>query len=150
MCKDRFEYQLCSSLAAKNRRQLCVFVFTPKWAVKSSRRARRIFSTITISLQQIGVTVHSQFFWTRCIKRAMSAATWNETFVFESTDVAYEKICINMYRELIKYCVFLLCQFCCSACVLPAWWVYTDWHRGKTEKGQSPEYFKIFGKKHNF
>ena len=38
-------------------------------------------------------------------------------------------------------------QFCCSAGVLPAWYVYTHWHRGKTEKGQSPEYFKIFGKK---
>ena len=58
------------------------------------------------------------------------------------------------YRVFIKYCVFSLkfcdfselCQFCCSAGVLPAWCVYTHWHRGKTEKGQSPEYFKIWEK----
>ena len=61
------------------------------------------------------------------------------------------------YRVLINYCVFSLkfwnfselCQFCCSADVLPAWCVYTHWHRGKMEKGLSPEYFKIFRKKHN-
>ena len=34
-----------------------------------------------------------------------------------------------------------LCQFCCGAGVLPAWCVYTHRHRGKTEKGQSAEYF---------
>ena len=58
------------------------------------------------------------------------------------------------YRVFIKYCVFSLkfcefselCQFCCSAGVLPAWCVYTHWRRGKTEKDQSPEYFKIFEK----
>ena len=58
------------------------------------------------------------------------------------------------YRVFIKCCVFSLkfcdfsepCQFCWSAGVLPAWWVYTHWRRGKTEKSQSPEYFKIFGK----
>ena len=52
------------------------------------------------------------------------------------------------YRVLIKYCVFSfkycdfseLWQCCCSAGVLPAWCVYTHWHRGKTEKGQNPEY----------
>ena len=55
---------------------------------------------------------------------------------------------------LIKYCVFSLnccafyelCQFCCSAGFLPSWCVYTHWHQGKTENGQSPEYSKIFGK----
>ena len=60
---------------------------------------------------------------------------------------------LALYRVLIKYCGFSfkfcgfsrLCQFCCSACFLPAI-VYTHWHRGKTEKGQSQEYFKIFGK----
>ena len=49
------------------------------------------------------------------------------------------------YRVFIKYCVYSLnlcdfselCQFCCSACVLPAWWMYTHWHRGKTEKTES-------------
>ena len=54
----------------------------------------------------------------------------------------------------IKYCVFALkfcdfselCQFYCSAGFLPAWSVYTHWHRGWTEKGNSPEYFKIFKK----
>ena len=28
-----------------------------------------------------------------------------------------------------------LCQFCCSAGFLPACFVYTNWHRGKTEFG---------------
>ena len=36
--------------------------------------------------------------------------------------------------------------FLCIAGFLPAWWVYIHWHRGKTEKGQSLEYFKIFEK----
>ena len=39
-----------------------------------------------------------------------------------------------------------LCKFCCNAGVLPALCVYTHWHRGKTEKGESPEYFKIIEK----
>ena len=51
---------------------------------------------------------------------------------------------MRCYRVFIKYCVFSLkfcdfselCQFwCCSAGVLPAWCVYTRWHRGKTESG---------------
>ena len=47
----------------------------------------------------------------------------------------------------LNFCDFSeLCQFCCSAGVLPTWCVYTHWHRGKTEKGQSPECFKIFEK----
>ena len=49
----------------------------------------------------------------------------------------------SSYRVFIKYCVFSLkccdfselCQFCCSAGFLPAWCVYTHWHRGKTESG---------------
>ena len=57
-------------------------------------------------------------------------------------------------QVFIKYCVFSLkccdfselCQFCCCAGVLPAWCVYTHGHRRKTEKDQSPEYFKILGK----
>ena len=68
-----------------------------------------------------------------------------------------QKIELLMYRVFIKYCVFSLkCwdfselyQICCSTGVLPAWCVYTHQHRGKTGKGQSLEYFKIFGKKHN-
>ena len=36
-----------------------------------------------------------------------------------------------------------LCQFCCSADVLPAWRVYTRWHRAKTGSGK---YIKIFEK----
>ena len=40
-----------------------------------------------------------------------------------------------------------LCQFCFSAGFLPAWWVYAHWHWEKTEKGKSPEYFKIFQRK---
>ena len=55
------------------------------------------------------------------------------------------------YRVFIKYCVFSLkccdfselCQFCCSTGVLPAWRVYTHWHREKTESGK---YIKIFEK----
>ena len=43
----------------------------------------------------------------------------------------------------LKFCDFSeLCKFCCSAGVLLP--VYTHWHWGKTEKGKSPEYFKIF------
>ena len=35
-----------------------------------------------------------------------------------------------------KICDFSeLCQFCCSAGVLPALFVYTHWHWGKTENG---------------
>ena len=60
----------------------------------------------------------------------------------------------RMYSVFINYCVFSLkfcyfselCQFCCSASFLPAWCVCTHWHRGKTEKGKSPQYFKIFEK----
>ena len=58
------------------------------------------------------------------------------------------------YRVFIKYCVFSLkfcdfselCQFWCSAGVLPACCVYTLWQQGKTERGKSPEYSAIFGK----
>jgi len=64
---------------------------------------------------------------------------------------AAEKIMTNLYRVFIKYCVFSLkfcyfselCQFCCSAGVLPAWCVYTH---TDNERKQSPEYFKIFQK----
>ena len=39
-----------------------------------------------------------------------------------------------------KCCDFSeLCKFCSSAGVWPAI-VYTHWHRGETERGQSPEY----------
>ena len=55
---------------------------------------------------------------------------------------------VRKYRVFIKYCVFSLtfcdfselCQFCCSAGVLPAWCVYTHCHREKTE---SRIYIKI-------
>ena len=54
------------------------------------------------------------------------------------------------YRVLIKCCVFSL-QFydflnsaSSTAALVPTCQVFV--HRGKTEKGQSPEYFKIFGK----
>ena len=64
-------------------------------------------------------------------------------------------VCTNNYVQGVHWilCFFLkicdfseLCQFCYKAGVLPALYVFTHWHRGKTEKGQSPEYFKIFGK----
>ena len=70
----------------------------------------------------------------------------------------YVSRCSTTGWVFIKYCVFSLkfddfselCQFCCSAGVLPAWCVYTHQHRGKTGKGQSLEYFKIFEKTQNF
>ena len=51
----------------------------------------------------------------------------------------------RFFRVFIKYCVFSLkccvfselCQFCCSAGVLPSWCVYTHWHQGKTIKVQN-------------
>ena len=49
---------------------------------------------------------------------------------------------IVFFLKILSF--FLNC--CCSAGVLPAWCVYIHWHRGKTEKGKSPEYFKIFQK----
>ena len=39
-----------------------------------------------------------------------------------------------------------LCKFCCSTGVWPAI-VYTYWHRGETERGQSPEYILKSSKK---
>ena len=84
----------------------------------------------------------------------------NEERIFfrrEETSTDYF-VCVfityKRYRVFIKYCVYSLklcdfselCQFCCSAGVPPAWCVYTHWHRAKTEKYQSPEYFKILGK----
>ena len=46
-------------------------------------------------------------------------------------------------QSVHKYCVFSLnfcdfsklCQFCCTAGFLPAWCLYTQWHRGITESG---------------
>ena len=69
----------------------------------------------------------------------------------ECDSMFLHKTCSSNYRLFIKYCVFSLdfselCQFCCTAGVLPAWCVYTHWHRGKTEKDQSPECFKILRK----
>ena len=62
----------------------------------------------------------------------------------------------SQYRVLIKYCVFSLkfcdfselCQFCCSAGVLPIWCVYTNWHRGKQRKAKVRNISK-YSKKHN-
>ena len=74
------------------------------------------------------------------------------------TELKQNNCNLLLYRVFIKYCILSLkfcdvselCQFCCSAGGLPAWCVYTHCHhRGKTEKGQSPGYLKIFGKKHN-
>ena len=61
---------------------------------------------------------------------------------------------IAYYRVFIKYCVFSLkfwiflnsASSAASASFLPALCVYTHWHRGRREKGQSLKYFKIFGK----
>ena len=75
-----------------------------------------------------------------------------------SSSTGYIPSASRWYRVFIKYCVFSLkfcdfselCQFWCSAGFLPAWCVYTHWHRGKTEKGQSPEYFWKFEKNHQY
>jgi len=59
----------------------------------------------------------------------------------------YTECSLNIVFSL-NFCDFSeLCQFCCSAGVLRAWCVYTHWHRGTTEKGNSSEYFKIYEKK---
>ena len=55
------------------------------------------------------------------------------------------------YRLFIKYCVFFLkiLLFFLTLPVLLQCWCSTclaHWHRGKTEKDQSPEYSKIFRK----
>ena len=54
------------------------------------------------------------------------------------------------YRVFIKSCGFSLkfcdfsklCQFCCSAGVLPAWWVYTHWHH-KQKKAKVGNIFNL-------
>ena len=49
----------------------------------------------------------------------------------------------------LKCCDFsVLCPFCCIAGDWPVI-VYTHWHRGETERGQSPEYIFKSSKKHN-
>ena len=61
---------------------------------------------------------------------------------------------ILRYRVFIKYCGFSLklcdfselCQFCCSAGVLPAWCVYTHWHQGKQRKTRVRNILKSFEK----
>ena len=51
----------------------------------------------------------------------------------------------NIYRVFIKYFeIFLNSVSIAAALVFYLLGVCT--HRGKTEKGQSPKYFKIFGK----
>ena len=58
------------------------------------------------------------------------------------------------YRVFIEYCVFFLkillffwtLPVLLQRWFLPVWCVYTHWHRGKTEKGHSSEYLKIFEK----
>ena len=47
----------------------------------------------------------------------------------------------------LKFCDFSeLCQFCCSAGFLPAWCVYTHWHRGKQRKARVRNILKSSGK----
>ena len=51
----------------------------------------------------------------------------------------------------LKFWIFLnSASSAASAGFLPALFVYTHCHRGRTEKGQSPGYFKIFGKNTTF
>ena len=64
----------------------------------------------------------------------------------------------GIYRVFIKYCVFSLkccdfselCQFCCSAGVLPSWFVYTDTDtKGKQRKTRDRNILKSLEQKHN-
>ena len=79
-------------------------------------------------------------------------------FAFESGNVFqipynYGQL-FRIYRVFIKYCVFSLIFFIflnsASSAAAPVFYlpdVCTHWHRGTTEKDQSPEFFKIFGEK---
>ena len=47
----------------------------------------------------------------------------------------------------LKFCYFsYLCKICCSAGVLPAWCMYTHYHRGKTEKARVQNILKSLKK----
>ena len=80
----------------------------------------------------------------------------SHVLVYWSTYITFTiySIGIKRYRVFIKYCVFSLkfcdfselCQFRCSAAFFPDWRVSTH---TDTKGKQSPEYFKLFGKKHN-
>ena len=50
----------------------------------------------------------------------------------------YACVRLNILGVQLLLCFFLkiLCQFCCRAGFLPAWCVYTHWHRGKQRKGR--------------
>ena len=76
---------------------------------------------------------------------ALENCLYIKKIILKNTNFSTE-CSLNIVFFFLKFCDFSeLCQFCCSAGVLPALFVYTHWHRGRTEKGQSPEYFKIFG-----
>ena len=61
--------------------------------------------------------------------------------------ISYEQGSLNIVFSLICCDSSELRQFCCSAGVWPAI-VYTNWHRGEAERGQSPEYILKSSKKH--
>ena len=115
---------------------------------------RRFWGIIARNEFQEFCGILGQFFW-RNSGCAMTLSYYLHMGRGRGGDQIFLDIYDARYRVFSKHCVFSLkfcdfpelCQFCCSAGVLPAWCVYTNWHRGKTEKGQSPEYFKIFGKK---
>ena len=77
--------------------------------------------------QQISIVHEIHFF--------ISLSCHCNELIEEVCDEHRESRSRKIYRVFIKYCVFSLkfcdfselCQFCCSACVLPAWCVYTHW-----------------------
>ena len=120
---------------------------------------------LTLALYKIKISLRTIFLNIRNKIHCSSAFLSNHNFpIFKQNALLKEnnrhltrflgRINPPKYRVFINYCVFSLkfgnfselCQFCCSAGVLPAWCMYTHWHQGKTEKGQSVEYSKIFGK----
>ena len=73
-----------------------------------------------------------------------TSATGRQGITHEQIQGVHQILCFSL-----KCCEFSeLCQFCCSAGVWPVI-VYTHWHWGETERGQSPEYILKSSKKRN-
>ena len=60
---------------------------------------------------------------------------WVIYILFTNQDLKDTGCSLNNVFSLNFFEFSELCQFCCSAGVLPAWRVYTHWHREKTESG---------------
>ena len=121
------------------------FCYSKYWQIPARPDELRLncgFSSMAI---QYGVKTNGLYPLAACIFLWLwpkQTFLWNIINIF--TIIIYCVVLKNLkYRVFIKYCVFSLkffdfselCQFCCCAGVLPAWCVYTHWHRGKTESG---------------